>query len=368
VTGTLTVTNSTIADNTGSGIFNNVRATVTLQNTLLANNGGFNCTNNGTLEDGGGNLDWPDSQCPGINANPRLAALADNGGPTQTRALLSRSAAIEAADDDICAAAPVSGLDQRSVTRPQSMHCDIGSFEAVPADLSVAKTDSPDPVLVRDQLTWTIPVTNSGMADATGVTLTDTLPTAGFTFVSATTTQGSCSGPTSGAITCDLGSLDNGEAATVTIKVTPTATGTLSNIVDVAGDQFDEEFLNNNATQTTAVSPLLCNGLVPTIVGTAGDDANLRGTNGRDVIHGLGGNDTISGLNDKDVICGGEGNDTVSGNNGIDRLFGEKGADTLNGNSGDDALDGGGGPGNDTCNGGSGSDTGANCETQTGIP
>ena len=42
-----------------------------------------------------------------------LGDLADNGGPTQTMALLPRSPAIDGGDDAVCAAAPVNNLDQR---------------------------------------------------------------------------------------------------------------------------------------------------------------------------------------------------------------------------------------------------------------
>lgn len=87
-----------------------------------------------------------------------------------------------------------------------------------------------------------------------------------------------------------------------------------------------------------------CNGLVPTIRGTNGDDV-LGGTNGRDVIMGLGGNDVISGFNGDDVICGGAGNDVLSGDNGDDTLFGGLGDDRLDGDRGDDRLVGG--PGTD---------------------
>lgn len=87
-----------------------------------------------------------------------------------------------------------------------------------------------------------------------------------------------------------------------------------------------------------------CNGLVPTIRGTNGDDV-LGGTNGRDVIMGLGGNDVISGFNGDDVICGGAGNDVLSGDNGNDTLLGGLGDDRLDGGRGDDRLVGG--PGTD---------------------
>ncbi len=43
-------------------------------------------------------------------------------------------------------------------------------------DLVVTKTDSADPVIAGNQLTYTITVTNSGPSQATNVSLTDTLP------------------------------------------------------------------------------------------------------------------------------------------------------------------------------------------------
>jgi predicted extracellular nuclease len=88
-----------------------------------------------------------------------------------------------------------------------------------------------------------------------------------------------------------------------------------------------------------------CNGLVPTITGTAGDDV-LRGTDGADVVMGLGGNDTITGGNADDVVCGGAGDDRLTGDNGVDVLLGGFGDDRLDGGNGDDTLVGG--PGTDT--------------------
>ena len=59
---------------------------------------------------------------------------------------------------------------------------------------------------------------------------------------------------------------------------------------------------------TPAPDPVTCAGLVPTIVGTAGDDV-LSGTPGDDVIVGLAGDDVIIGRGGDDVICGGDGAD-----------------------------------------------------------
>jgi hypothetical protein len=56
----------------------------------------------------------------------QLAALADNGGPTQTMALGAASPAFDHGNDATCA-----GNDQRGITRPQSVQCDIGAYELV---------------------------------------------------------------------------------------------------------------------------------------------------------------------------------------------------------------------------------------------
>ena len=61
------------------------------------------------------------------NTDPRLAALAANGGATQTRAIGKDSPAFDAAESEFCTAA-----DQRGVTRPQFAGCDIGAFELAP--------------------------------------------------------------------------------------------------------------------------------------------------------------------------------------------------------------------------------------------
>jgi len=60
-----------------------------------------------------------------------LGPLADNGGPTQTHALLDGSAAIDAADTDACSAALVNGVDQRGTARPADgvPLCDVGAYE-----------------------------------------------------------------------------------------------------------------------------------------------------------------------------------------------------------------------------------------------
>jgi predicted outer membrane repeat protein len=128
--GTLTVSNSTFSGNS-TGIWNDYISPATLMNTIVVNSQtGANCF--GTFTGGGGNLSYPDATCPGSNADPKLGPLQDNGGPTWTMALGPLSAAIDAGDDAICAAAPVNNLDQRGFIRPIGPHCDIGALEQEP--------------------------------------------------------------------------------------------------------------------------------------------------------------------------------------------------------------------------------------------
>ena len=84
------------------------------------------------------------------------------------------------------------------------------------ADLSIQKTDSPDPVRAGQQLTYTLLVTNQGPSSASNVTVMDTLP-AGVTLVSASSSQGGCAGTTT--LTCMLGGLAAGNNATVSVVV-----------------------------------------------------------------------------------------------------------------------------------------------------
>src|SRR4030095_14633529 len=57
------------------------------------------------------------------------------------------------------------------------------------ADLAVTKSDSPDPVIVGSNITYTINFVNNGPSNDTNVSVTDGTPT-NTTFVSAAVTTG----------------------------------------------------------------------------------------------------------------------------------------------------------------------------------
>jgi uncharacterized repeat protein (TIGR01451 family) len=132
-----------------------------------------------------------------------------------------------------------------------------GAFDVlVRDDLSIGVADAPDPVSVGGSLTYTVTVTNSGPSQATGVTVTNFLP-AFVNFVSATSSQGSCTN-VGGVVRCDLGVLAGAAGATVTIIVTPTAPGNITNRVALGRGELDPYTPNNIASAvTTVLQPFL---------------------------------------------------------------------------------------------------------------
>jgi uncharacterized repeat protein (TIGR01451 family) len=259
-----------------------------------------------------------------------------------------------------------------------------------PTDLSIAKTDSPDPVVQGNNLTYTISVTNNGTggtADATNVVVTDNLPAKDVDFVSATSTAGTCQ-RMGNVVSCGLGTVTAGATQTVTIVVKAKKSGTLSNTASVAASPPDTNGANNSATAATTVNKpgqaqkkkgkgkgkASC--ATPTIVGTAGDDV-ITGTSRGDVIVSSTGNDQVSAGGGSDLICSGDGADRVFGQDGGDTVIagggpdlanggksgdvlkGKAGRDHLKGKSGNDLLNGG--KNRDRCQGGSGRDTLKGC-------
>ncbi len=129
------------------------------------------------------------------------------------------------------------------------------------ADLAVVKTDSPDPVVVSQNLTYTINFANNGPSDAQSVTVTDPMPP-NTTFVSASvtgkmwTTSSPAVGGT-GTITFSKATVAAGETAVFTIVLnvnlnTPNNT-TLTNTATAASATADPTPGNNSSTTTTLV-------------------------------------------------------------------------------------------------------------------
>jgi Ca2+-binding RTX toxin-like protein len=280
------------------------------------------------------------------------------------------------------------------------------------ADLSVTKTDGPDPVAPGDNLTYTIVVHNNGSSDAQNVALSDTIPT-NTTFVSFTPATGWSFTNIAGVITATKSTLAAGGAATFSLVVnvdSDTAAGTtISNTANVATTTTDANASNNNATTETDVEvqkvlPLTCEVTTLNEPGNPGtavivDDADhpgsrallITGSRFNDVIvvepqprsqgimrviqnkhvlvtfissdvrhiviFGTDGNDNIvvsPALRQMATIFGGRGNDIIVGGSGDSQIDGGDGNDKVVGGAGDDVLCGGNG--NDVVVGGLGND------------
>jgi uncharacterized repeat protein (TIGR01451 family)/CSLREA domain-containing protein len=178
------------------------------------------------------------------NTDPKLGVLADNGGPTDTRAPAGDSPAVNAGTNSGCPAA-----DQRGISRPQAGTCDIGAFELVfAADLSIAKVASPDPVTAGGDVTYTITVNNRGPQPAAGINVTDALPP-GVTLVSFSG-SGACAGT---PLVCTLPDLGAGAGETLTLVARTSSPGQITNTATVAGAYADPDLSNNTASVTTTV-------------------------------------------------------------------------------------------------------------------
>ncbi|MBI5635000.1 MAG: SBBP repeat-containing protein [Nitrospirae bacterium] len=120
------------------------------------------------------------------------------------------------------------------------------------SDISVLMTDSPAPVLINQQVTYNVTITNNGPDAASGVLLTDTIPS-DTTYVSSTPSQGTCT-PSGNTLSCSIGSMINGASATVSVVVTaPGTAGTITNTVAVSSASDDHVATNNSVSATTTV-------------------------------------------------------------------------------------------------------------------
>ena len=100
-----------------------------------------------------------------ITADPRLGALAGNGGATPTQLPGAGSSAVDAGDDATCEAD-----DQRGLARPQGAHCDLGAVEAGPPSLTLVLDQAgPAWVTYGEVIDYVVRLVNGGEGAATNL-------------------------------------------------------------------------------------------------------------------------------------------------------------------------------------------------------
>jgi uncharacterized repeat protein (TIGR01451 family) len=118
----------------------------------------------------------------------------------------------------------------------------------------VTQIEGADPVFFGGDLTYMVSVSNAGPEGVPVTTLRDTL-SGGSAFVTASPSQGTCSLPTGGVVTCELGFLAAGGGASVAVTVTPASPGSYTNTAEVSWGG-DPDATNNLVSETTTVLPV----------------------------------------------------------------------------------------------------------------
>ncbi len=125
------------------------------------------------------------------------------------------------------------------------------------ADVAVLKTASSGSVTIGSNVTFTVTAHNAGPSNATGVQVSDLLPS-GLTLVTATPSAGTY---TAGSGVWTIGPIPNGSSASLVVVATVTATGTITNTATKSAEnESDPNTTNNSASaaisgQPTAVVP-----------------------------------------------------------------------------------------------------------------
>jgi uncharacterized repeat protein (TIGR01451 family) len=186
------------------------------------------------LTDSIGNLN------PGQTDTIKVTVTPTAGGPLVNTATVTGNQPDPDTDNNIAVNAIAAGSGTTNAT----------------VDLSVTKVPTTNPGTVGSVLTFQMVVTNNSMTNATGVSLVDQLPTEASGYSS---NPGTVIG---NVLTAPIGNLAAGKSATVTVSLTPTASGVLTNTASVASDQVDSNPANNVAVSTIPVGGSITNATV----------------------------------------------------------------------------------------------------------
>ncbi len=178
-----------------------------------------------------------------------LGALAAGATTTVTLIFIPQASAAGSLNN---VAFSIQGQDEDS---NQTNNITFLPITATPAaDLAIALTTPAVAPAVQVGWTYQYTVSNLGLSDATGVTVSSMLP-ANAQISSITCSQGSDQVGTGGTLTAALGTIDAGQSATISIVAVPTSPGFLPMSATVAGDQFDPELANNQTSNSASVNP-----------------------------------------------------------------------------------------------------------------
>lgn len=267
--GAIALTNSTLAGNAATttgpsaaraGGVHTASGTATVGASILAENTQASSTSQcagGALTSNGYSLLGDISACtytPGTSdvtgvTDAGIEALANNGGLTQTMALLIGSGLDRVpALNALCS---TDATDQRGISRPQAGACDTGAYEARPATLTVA----PDP---RSTPTVAFSGTSSASITVSNAGDLATPAAVGFSIAAPFGVTG-CASPVAGASNC-----------TATVTVTPTALGSASQTLTATSGSLSDTATVNGFVFGNTAAPTLSGATGPLVGGSLG--------------------------------------------------------------------------------------------------
>lgn len=325
----LELTFATVVDNAGGNVSTASGDLIAAASVVADPDGGPNCTIGGATISGGSNADT-DGSCgfSAVTDQPNLGTvalgtLADNGGPTETHALLVASPLRDAVQPGSCAGVVT---DQRGTTRPQGTACDVGAYEAT--------------VLPVAGLMWEH-IAKLGVATFPITELVDfgdlTPDPASIRVVEQ---------PGVGTVTVERGELAFTYVVPERGDVSPIVVGEFTIGYELCASEDTGACARGTVVLVLADPSEACTvegtSRHDVLVGTPGDDVICAG-GGRDVVFALGGNDIVLSGDGNDIVFAGRGDDVVTGDRGNDVLVGQRGTDWLDGGSGFDHCRPGGG-------------------------
>jgi uncharacterized repeat protein (TIGR01451 family) len=217
---------------------------------------------------------------PNANAFGTHAAGVLPANASGTMSFQVRAPANVAAGTLVSNAANIASTGNNSTPDPNTANNKQATSTLVTtsADLSITKTDTPDPVLAGQNITYTINFSNAGPSDAQNVVVNDPLPP-GTTLVSVNGSDNSVScTQADNTVSCNKATLAAGASASITlvVRVNPgVPSGTVLTNTATIGSSTSDPVSNNSSTTTTTVNT----DANVTIVKADNPDPVIAGTN-----------------------------------------------------------------------------------------
>jgi len=146
--------------------------------------------------------------------------------------------------------ARLKAVDQTDVTPNNNQRSRNIVLGPTSADIQVDQNINTTTPNYQDEITITITTTNNGPDNATGVQITDKLPS-GLTYISHNTIKGTYD-PTTGI--WNIGNLNNGENVTLTLIAKISTTGTIKNLANKTSSTPSDDWNHDNNAKTIIIT------------------------------------------------------------------------------------------------------------------